>query len=114
APGVSRSGATISAGLFLGLNKEAATRFSFLISIPIILGANINEIIHYFRLTQGKGTEPINLLVIGFVSSLTSGYLAIKYFLKYLKKGELKIFSLYCALIATIALIARYFHIILF
>lgn len=115
APGVSRSGTTISAGLFLGLDKEAATRFSFLISIPIILGANINEIIHYCRVTQTtKGAEPINLLILGFISAFISGYLAIKYFLKYLKKGDLKIFSLYCALIATVGLILSYFQLILF
>ncbi len=100
APGISRSGATISAGLFSGLNRELAARFSFLLSIPAILGAAI---------VQGKDITSFDastaVLTAGFFSALIFGYLAIKLLLKIIKERTLMIFAYYCCIVGTAAII---------
>lgn len=97
-PGVSRSGVTITTGLFLGLKREAAARFSFLLSTPIIFGAGISS----FRkiLEDGNGNGGYLTYAIGFAISAISGYLAIKYLLKYVEKHSLDIFAYYRFLLA--------------
>lgn len=93
-PGMSRSGVTISAGLFQGLNRAAAARFSFLLATPIILGAAVKEL--PVLLSSG-----INLpLLVGVLTAFGSGYLAIKYLLQYLEKRSYKIFVIYRLLLA--------------
>ncbi|MDP3034237.1 MAG: undecaprenyl-diphosphate phosphatase, partial [Methanobacteriaceae archaeon] len=81
APGISRSGATISAGLFLGFQRELAARYSFLLSIPAIFGA---------ALVQAKDITSLDMntaaLVAGFLASAITGYLAIKFMLKLIKE----------------------------
>ena len=92
-PGVSRSGITITAGLFSGLKREAAARFSFLMATPIILGAGLLS----FKdiVAQGEnGTGWINI-VVGFLVSAIVGFLTIKYLLRYLKNHTLNIFAYY-------------------
>ena len=98
-PGVSRSGSTISGGLFLGLKKEEAARFSFLLGLPVIAGAGALAIKDL--LETGLGTD-INLwiLVTGLVVSFVSGYLAIDFLLKFLKKQSLLWFVVYRLLLA--------------
>jgi len=93
-PGISRSGSTIAAGLFRGLTREEAARFSFLLSIPAIIAGALEETI-----TLIKGSThnvDIAILAIGFITASISGYIAIKYFINYLKKHSLYIFALYC------------------
>ncbi|MDI6717355.1 MAG: undecaprenyl-diphosphate phosphatase [Actinomycetota bacterium] len=93
-PGISRSGSTIAAGLFRGLTREEAARFSFLLSIPAIIAGALEETI-----TLIKGSThnvDIAILTIGFITASISGYIAIKYFINYLKKHSLYIFALYC------------------
>ena len=100
APGISRSGATIAAGLFSGLNRELAARFSFLLSIPAILGA---------ALVQAKDITSFDVstsvLIVGFVSAAIFGYLAIKLLLKIIKERSLMIFAYYCWIIGIAAII---------
>lgn len=79
-PGVSRSGATITAGLSLGLSREQAARFSFLLSTPIIFGAAILKVPQLF---ENGITLPITL---GIIAAAVSGYLAIKYMLRFIQK----------------------------
>lgn len=79
-PGVSRSGATMTTGLALGLSREQAARFSFLLSTPIIFGAAIFKIPELFAVGI---TMPI---LIGILAAALSGYLAIKYMLKFIQK----------------------------
>ena len=93
APGISRSGATIAAGLFRGVNRDSAARFSFLLAIPIILGAVVVQVGDFINLC--KNQEYI-CLIGGFLAAVISGYLCIKYLLNYLKKGKLTIFAYYC------------------
>ncbi|MBE0446692.1 MAG: undecaprenyl-diphosphate phosphatase [Actinobacteria bacterium] len=106
-PGLSRSGSTIAAGLFRGLTRESAARFSFLLSIPVIIAGTIEEMT---ALTIGSSHQTsIILLVAGFVTATVSGYFAIKYFIDYLKKHSLYIFALYCFALGAITLIASSF-----
>lgn len=99
APGISRSGATISAGLFSGLNRELAARFSFLLSIPAILGA---------ALVQMKDISTFDasttVLIAGFLAAAIFGYLAIKLLLKIIKERTLMIFAYYCWIVGIISI----------
>jgi undecaprenyl-diphosphatase len=105
APGISRSGATISAGLFSGLNRELAARFSFLLSIPAILGA---------ALVQAKDITSFDastaVLIAGFLSALIFGYLAIKLLLKIIKERTLMIFAYYCWIVGIAVIIISIVH----
>lgn len=91
-PGISRSGATMSAALFLGLSREESARFSFLLSIPIIAGAGSLELFELLK--EGVDNGPLMLIVGGF-SSFLFGYLCIKYLLEYLRKNTFKPFVWY-------------------
>lgn len=88
-PGVSRSGSTISAGLFLGLTRETAARFSFLMAFPITLGAVLVKAKAFFQ--GGIGSPEI----VGIVVSAITGFLAIKYMLAYVRKYSYRIFVAY-------------------
>jgi len=92
-PGTSRSGVTITVGIFRGLSKEDAAKFSFLLSTPIIFGAGIYEIYKVFK-TGFVGLEVIPLIV-GFLTAAITGFLAIKFLMDYLKKQKLTIFIIY-------------------
>lgn len=108
-PGVSRSGSTITAGLALGLQRESAARFSFLLSAPIIAGAGAKSLYDIVK-EIGAGTIAPNELVlfpIGVVVAGISGYLCIKYLLRYLQSHSTDIFVYYrWALAAVIILVA--------
>jgi undecaprenyl-diphosphatase len=80
-PGISRSGATITLGLFLGLRREEAARFSFLMSVPIIAGAGILQV--GAVASEGMSAYDTLLFGVGFISSAIVGYLAIRFFLRF-------------------------------
>ncbi len=109
-PGVSRSGATITAGLALGFEREAAARFSFLLSAPIIAGAGAKSLFDvYGELRRGAlGSSELTLFAVGFLAAAISGYLCIKFLLRFLQKNSTDIFVYYrwllSALIIVIAL----------
>ncbi len=92
-PGVSRSGITILAGLAQGLKRQAAARFSFLLSIPVVLGAGLKKMFDVVQ-EQLSANEWLVLLV-GAASSAVVGFYAIKYLLKYLNSHPLNIFAYY-------------------
>lgn len=100
-PGVSRSGATISAMTFCGIDKERATNFSFLLSIPIIVGSTLFEII---ELAVSKTPLDISAaaLIIGVLSAFISGFLAITLFLKLLKKHSMTAFIVYTLILGIV------------
>ena len=89
-PGVSRSGATMTAGLLRGLSREAAARFSFLMSMPIILGAGVLQL---KDLTPGDLTSAPFLA--GIVASAVSGILSIGFLLSFLRRGSFRAFAWY-------------------
>lgn len=101
-PGVSRSGITITAGLFLGLDREASARLSFLLGTPIILIAGLYEA---RKLAEIPGGE-IPALIAGTAASTIVGFLCIKLLLNYLKKRSMGVFVAYRALFGAVVLIA--------
>jgi undecaprenyl-diphosphatase len=98
-PGVSRSGATITTGLALGLSRQSAARFSFLLSTPIIFGAAIVKMPHLLK----NGLDIY--LIIGMLSAAVSGYLAIRYLLKFVEKSSYAVFFWYRLGLALLVLI---------
>ena len=106
-PGLSRSGTTIAAGLTIGLEKEFAAKFSFILSIPAIFGAFIFQI-KDIGSAMGANFLPI---IIGFVASIIAGYLAIKWMLNLIQNRNLDIFSYYCWAISIIVFMGSIAHI---
>lgn len=92
-PGISRSGSTIAAGLLTGLDREFAARYSFLLSIPVILGAGVLELKDLF--TAGMDLEHIISYTVGVVAAALFGLLAIKVVMNLVRKGRLSYFSYY-------------------
>ncbi len=103
APGISRSGSTIAAGVFRGLHRDDAARFSFLMAIPVIVGAGGYELLKAV-LAGLSNLQGITLLV-GFVAALVSGYLAIWLFLSYLRKHSVRPFAYYCWAVGALFLV---------
>ncbi|MCO5251152.1 MAG: undecaprenyl-diphosphatase UppP [Candidatus Kapabacteria bacterium] len=107
-PGSSRSGTTITAGLFMGLNRETAARFSFLLSIPAILASGLLSV--YQAMDYIDGSEAINLIVATIFSGI-SGYYAIDFLINFLKKHSTFVFIYYrIALGITIYVALMYFN----
>jgi undecaprenyl-diphosphatase len=104
-PGVSRSGSTITAGLFLGLKREDAARFSFLMSLPITLGATVFEMKDVVKqgLLTGASATP-GVLLLGIAVSAVAGFWAIDFLLKYLKTRSIAIFALWRLAVAVFVL----------
>jgi undecaprenyl-diphosphatase len=92
-PGVSRSGATITLGLFLGLRREEAARFSFLMSVPIIAAAGSLQLAEVA--SRGMDGSQAVVFAAGFVSSAVVGYLAIRFFLRFVVDHSLRAFAYY-------------------
>ena len=92
-PGVSRSGSTISVGMFLGLRRDAAARFTFLLAIPATLAAAGKESLELGRM--GVSAANAQLMIIGVLVSGIVGYVTIKYFLRFLAGNRLDVFAYY-------------------
>jgi undecaprenyl-diphosphatase len=108
APGISRSGATIGAGLVIGLSREGSARFSFLMAVPLIAGAAALEIAKLLRV--GLDGETVAILLVGFLVAAASGYAAIRFLLRYLQHNSLRPFAYYCwgaGLLVLLVTIAR-------
>ena len=107
-PAISRSGMTIVGALFRGMDRIEAARYSFLLSIPVILGASLLEIREVY---SGALLESINTIPIlaGTVSAAIASYFAIKYMLKVLTKGSLAVFSYYVFALGVFVLIDQFF-----
>lgn len=100
-PGISRSGATISTSVLLGIDRERAARFSFLMVVPLILGKMALDIRDgAFNQTD----SPITELLIGFVAAFVTGYLACVWMIRLVKASKLRYFSIYCFIIAILAI----------
>ncbi|PWB85521.1 undecaprenyl-diphosphate phosphatase [Methanobrevibacter thaueri] len=106
-PGLSRSGTTIAAGLTIGLDKEFAAKFSFILSIPAIFGAFV------LQLKDIGSAMDANFLPVflGFIAAIISGYLAIKWMLDLIQNKSLDIFSYYCWAVGIIVFMGSIAHI---
>ncbi|ALO15574.1 Undecaprenyl-diphosphatase [Salinivirga cyanobacteriivorans] len=103
-PGISRSGATISTGLLLGVDKKRIARFSFLMVLIPILGENFLDLVSGEMTANSEiGTLP---LLVGFVAAFVSGWLACRWMINIVKRGKLIWFAVYCLVVGSIAIIA--------
>lgn len=108
-PGASRSGTTITGGLFVGLNREAAARFSFLLSIPAVLGSGLLQL--YEALSYLNSAMTLNLITATLAAAV-SGYLAIDFLLKYLRRNTTFIFIYYRVAIGLLIIVLLFLNII--
>jgi undecaprenyl-diphosphatase len=103
-PGISRSGSTISAMLICGIGYESAARFSFMLSVPVILGAAVLSIPD-LQAGTANGSLHVVPLLAGFAAAAVSGVLAIRFLLAILRRQRLFMFSIYCAVVGILALL---------
>jgi undecaprenyl-diphosphatase len=94
-PGISRSGATITGGVLRGLDRRSAARFSFLMSVPALLGAGVIAIKDLLSANELAAQLPV--LLVGSAMAAITGYLCIRWLLGYLQRGKLYVFAVYCA-----------------
>lgn len=99
-PGISRSGATITASLFCGIKRKDAAQFSFLLSIPAILAANLSE----FSALMSLDSRVFGIYMAGFLASFVAGYLVIAALIRLIQAGSLKYFAYYVWLIALVSI----------
>lgn len=105
-PGISRSGATISTAVLLGIDKTKAARFSFLMVIPLIFGKIFKDI---FSGELTYESTQFSSLSVGFLAAFISGFLACTWMIKLVKNSQLNYFAYYCGLIGLIAICSTYF-----
>ena len=105
-PGLSRSGTTICTGLFCGFSREFAVRFAFIMSLPVVLGANILELADVIREPALMGDASIACYAVGILVSMVSGLAAIRLVKFITKRGNFRPFVVYCTLVGTVAVVA--------
>ncbi len=105
-PGISRSGATISTSVLLGVDRTKAARFSFLMVVPLIFGKIAKDILGGAISFQ---SEQLGTLGAGFLASFVAGLFACNWMISLVKKSKLSYFSLYCFIVGVIAIISTFF-----
>lgn len=106
-PGISRSGSTIATGLLLGVDKSRVARFSFLMVLIPIIGANAKDILDGGMANSSVGATA---LIVGFISAFISGVLACKWMISIVTRGKLLYFAYYCFAVGAIAIGTHFFH----
>lgn len=104
-PGASRSGTTISGGMYRNLDRPSAARFAFLMSVPVMLAAGAYELLDVIQMPNLA--EFLPLLAVGFVTAAIVGWFAIRWLIDYLSKRSLYVFAVYCAVLGTLAFLLR-------
>ena len=99
-PGLSRSGLTIAVALLLGVERRRAAEFSFLLAIPAVIGAAVEEIV-----TEGFAEINVLSILVGVIIAIIVGYAALRLLLRIVQKGKLYIFSVYCWLLGGLILL---------
>ncbi len=105
-PGASRSGSTISGGMFRGLDRPSAARFAFLMSVPVMLAAGGYQMLDVIHMSGLANFLPT--LAVGFITAAIVGWFAVRWLLHYLSGHSLYVFSAYCAVVGTIVLIIHF------
>ncbi|MEM7532665.1 MAG: undecaprenyl-diphosphatase UppP [Chloroflexota bacterium] len=108
APGISRSGSTIAMGLSLGIRRDEAARYSFLLGTPAFLGAGLLQLNDALSVDPSSVIEAIPTMMVGFIASAVTGYIAIRFLLAYLRTQPLTLFAIYC-LVAGLSVIGLSF-----
>jgi undecaprenyl-diphosphatase len=101
-PGISRSGATISVSVLLGIDREKAAKFSFLMVVPLILGKMAKDILSGEIASESATLIP---LIAGFIAAFITGLLACKWMISLVKNSQLKYFSFYCFIVGGLAIV---------
>ncbi|MBK3518552.1 undecaprenyl-diphosphate phosphatase [Carboxylicivirga marina] len=101
-PGISRSGATISTCVLMGIDRRKATRFSFLMVVPLILGKMAKDLMDSDFTTVGTPAIPV---IVGFIAAFVTGLFACTWMIKLVKNSKLTYFSIYCAIVGFIAIV---------
>ncbi len=104
-PGASRSGTTISGGMFRDLDRPSAARFAFLMSVPVMLAAGAYEMLDVLRMPDLVSF--LLPLAVGFLVAAVFGWLAIKWLMDYLNRHSLYVFAVYCAVLGVLAFLLR-------
>lgn len=104
-PGISRSGSTICAGLFRGFSRDFAVRFAFIMSLPVVFGANLLEVGDALAQAESTGI-PLHLYAIGIFASMVSGLLAIRLIRLVTNKGHFRPFVIYCGLVGVLSIVS--------
>jgi undecaprenyl-diphosphatase len=104
-PGISRSGATISTSVLLGVDRERAARFSFLMVVPLIFGKIAKDVLGDDLTTEGLN---VTALSVGFVAAFVTGLLACTWMIKLVKKSKLSYFAYYCFAVGLIAIVYKF------
>lgn len=102
-PGISRSGATISTSVLLGIDRSRAARFSFLMVVPLIFGKIAKDLLSGDLAAASE--HHMGALVIGFIASFVTGMFACKWMIALVKRSQLKYFAIYCVIVGVIAII---------
>ena len=104
-PGISRSGATISTSVLLGIDREKAARFSFLMVVPLILGKMTKDILDgaFDEITGG-----MMIYIVGFIAAFVTGIVACSWMIKLVKRSQLKYFAFYCLIVGLIAVVYNF------
>jgi undecaprenyl-diphosphatase len=103
-PGASRSGSTISGGMFRNLDRPSAARFAFLLAVPVMLAAGAFEMLDVLKLPDLPSL--LLVLLVGFVAAAVVGWFAIRWLMGYLNRHSLYVFAVYCAVVGALCLIA--------
>ncbi len=108
-PGISRSGSTITCSLGRKINRKSAAKFSFLLSIPAILGSLVLEFYKFFKYGENLGNLELLPTLFGFLAAMLTGYLAITFMIKLIEKSRLKIFSFYVITLGIVLVVLEIF-----
>jgi undecaprenyl-diphosphatase len=109
APGISRSGSTIAAGLARNINRESAARFSFLLGTPVFLGAGMLQVGKALATDPATLYAQLPILIVGLIVSAIAGFVAIRFMLAYLRNHTLYVFAGYCAVVGLLVLLISLF-----
>ncbi len=107
-PGISRSGSTIAGGVLLGLDRSRIAAFSFIMVLPLIVGASLKKVMDFG--TEGIAAElpDFGALIVAFIAAFVAGLFACKWMIALVKKSKLSWFAYYCWLVGTIAIVAYF------
>ncbi len=108
-PGISRSGATISTSVLLGIDREKAARFSFLMVVPLIFGKMAKDILELSKTPSEQIQIEYAPMVVGFFAAFLTGILACKWMISLVKKSKLSYFAIYCFVVGIIAISYTFF-----
>jgi undecaprenyl-diphosphatase len=108
-PGISRSGSTIASGVMLGLRRDVAAKFSFIMVLPLILGASVKKFMEFQSAGPSGDELSIATLLVGFSAAFISGLLALRWMIRLVEKSQLKWFALYCFAVGIISILSVLF-----